>query len=506
MNTKIQSKTLLAAIAFRVGGAGPLAPSFSVRGLRQPSAPGAEILAWARRVREAVRASENCLVAGAAIRWKSHLLLWRQGVALLGEARRCAATPSGPLASRTGFSPARGFEHAPSGLVPGKMEARCVRRLLLLVLSVKRILEAEQFGGLAKRVAAGDLVAIRLVLTRIDDIHNLAQDDIMNAKQLLSELDAESDAVLLGKAQLGDLAAFEALVTRSKGRAFAIVRRYLGNDPYGEDILQDAFVATFRRIEKVKDFAHYLNRAIVNRCIDYLHWREKHPGEPPPKFDAAGKPDERQSDILDDRADPVGDVIEREEDIWLSESVDAVLQSLPHNYAMALYLFYVLGLSQQDAAARFGISVEAFNCFMQRARRSAREAVIQCACSRLDLMVRFALFQHLFLRRSPYLIAGALGRVVGGAQAENVRVLLTTGARRLFESLALMNLGLRTDILEAFLLREDEKDAIIRRIASRGPTLEQAKVDVSKELAPLEECLRQAAMEFDKQRTAGGTT
>jgi RNA polymerase sigma-70 factor (ECF subfamily) len=84
---------------------------------------------------------------------------------------------------------------------------------------------------------------------------------------------AVRDEDLVERAAAGDADAFEALVAARLNRAFRTASAILGSEADAHDVVQDAFVATWRHLPKLRDrsrFDAWLNKMIVNRCRDVL--------------------------------------------------------------------------------------------------------------------------------------------------------------------------------------------------------------------------------------------
>jgi RNA polymerase sigma-70 factor (ECF subfamily) len=89
---------------------------------------------------------------------------------------------------------------------------------------------------------------------------------------------AVRDEDLVERAAAGDVDAFEALVAARLSRAFRTASAILGSEADAHDVVQEAFVATWRHLPRLRDrasFDAWLNRTIVNRCRDALRRRRR---------------------------------------------------------------------------------------------------------------------------------------------------------------------------------------------------------------------------------------
>lgn len=86
------------------------------------------------------------------------------------------------------------------------------------------------------------------------------------------------DEDLVARAAGGDLGAFEALVAPRLNRAFRTASAILGSEADAHDVVQEAFVTTWRHLPKLRDrtkFDAWLNKMIRNRCRDALRRRRR---------------------------------------------------------------------------------------------------------------------------------------------------------------------------------------------------------------------------------------
>ena len=89
---------------------------------------------------------------------------------------------------------------------------------------------------------------------------------------------AVRDEDLVERAARGDVDAFETLVATRLNRAFRTASAILGSEADAHDVVQEAFVATWRHLPKLRDRARFdawLNKTIVNRCRDALRRRRR---------------------------------------------------------------------------------------------------------------------------------------------------------------------------------------------------------------------------------------
>jgi RNA polymerase sigma-70 factor (ECF subfamily) len=86
------------------------------------------------------------------------------------------------------------------------------------------------------------------------------------------------DADLIQRAAAGDVDAFEALVAPRLARSFRTACAILGSEADAHDVVQDAFLAVWRRLPGLREhtkFDPWLNAALVNRSRDVLRRRRR---------------------------------------------------------------------------------------------------------------------------------------------------------------------------------------------------------------------------------------
>jgi RNA polymerase sigma-70 factor, ECF subfamily len=170
---------------------------------------------------------------------------------------------------------------------------------------------------------------------------------------------AGDETILAQRAGDGDASAFRTLVERHLPVALAIGRRMLRDDAEAEDVAQEAFLRLWRSAGTldigVAGVKPWIRRVVSNLCIDRSRARSRLTvtDEVPEVPDAP-----RQLANLEDEE--------------LKQRVDRALKSLPERQRLALTLFHFEGLSQIEIGAEMGISDEAVESLLARARRQLK--------------------------------------------------------------------------------------------------------------------------------------
>jgi RNA polymerase sigma-70 factor, ECF subfamily len=174
--------------------------------------------------------------------------------------------------------------------------------------------------------------------------------------------EAREDAALVAAAADGDVAAFRSLVDRHLSGVLAVARRMLRDDAEAEDVAQEALLRLWRSAEALEVGAQglrpWLRRVVSNLCVDRMRSGRRL----------------MVVEEVPDRAEPATQLAQLEAND-VSRRVDAALKDLPDRQRMALTLFHYEGLSQVEVGRIMGISDEAVESLLARARRHLKGAL-----------------------------------------------------------------------------------------------------------------------------------
>ncbi len=171
----------------------------------------------------------------------------------------------------------------------------------------------------------------------------------------------EQDEELALVAALGaqDASAFRALLERHLASVMTTAKRMLRDDAEAEDVAQETMLRLWRSGGEFEmgpgGVLPWLRRVAANLCIDRVRMgrRETVVDEMP---EQAQEPEQQKG------------LEERE----LSARVGSALSALPERQRQALTLFHYEGLSQIEIAGIMGISDEAVESLLARARRGLK--------------------------------------------------------------------------------------------------------------------------------------
>lgn len=170
---------------------------------------------------------------------------------------------------------------------------------------------------------------------------------------------AGDEADLVARSANGDASAFRTLTDRHIASVTGIARRMLRDDAEAEDVAQEAFLRLWRAGTSLEvgnsGVRPWLRRVVSNLCIDRVRGRKRLTvvEELPEQAEAP-----RQQAALEEKD--------------LKARVDAALKKLPERQRLALTLFQYEGLSQSEIGAEMGISDEAVESLLARARRQLK--------------------------------------------------------------------------------------------------------------------------------------
>lgn len=170
---------------------------------------------------------------------------------------------------------------------------------------------------------------------------------------------ATDEQALVAAVVSGRSEALRVLLDRHLGGITALARRMLRDEAEAEDVAQEAFLRLWRSGATLDVGAAgvrpWLRRVVSNLCIDRLR---------------AGA----RETVVEDVPEQVEEAsqlrtLEAKE---LGRRVDDALKRLPDRQRLALTLFHYEGLSQAEVASTMGISDEAVESLLARARRALK--------------------------------------------------------------------------------------------------------------------------------------
>lgn len=174
--------------------------------------------------------------------------------------------------------------------------------------------------------------------------------------------DAPEDRVLLARVARQDAQAFRILVDRHLGAIVALARRMLKDEAEADDVAQEALLRLWRAGETLDVGPHglrpWLRRVTSNLCLDRIRATRR----------------TVVTDEVPEVAEPPTQA-QGLEDQDLARRVGEAMNALPERQRRALTLFHHEGLSQAEVGEVLGVSDEAVESLLSRARRALRASL-----------------------------------------------------------------------------------------------------------------------------------
>ena len=139
---------------------------------------------------------------------------------------------------------------------------------------------------------------------------------------------------------------------------FIVAKRYMNSYEAAEDVMQDAFVKAFKKLNQFNgevSFGAWLKKIVINQCLDALKLKQ-----------------------LDVMSTDVSAIEITEEASWTVETNDVnyiktLIQELPENYRTVLQLYLMEGYDHSEISTFLGISENTSRSLLFRGKKKIQE-------------------------------------------------------------------------------------------------------------------------------------
>lgn len=154
----------------------------------------------------------------------------------------------------------------------------------------------------------------------------------------------KDDLILIEEYKQGNTAAFEVIYKKYASKMKWVAFRYVNDASIAEDVLQEAFVKVFKKIESYENtgsFEGWLRRTVVNTAINYYNSLRRE-NEKMAEYTAENESEHQMEEDVNDN-------------YTLQELMDAV-NMLPEGYKVVFNLYAIDQYSHKEIAEALNIS------------------------------------------------------------------------------------------------------------------------------------------------------
>jgi RNA polymerase sigma-70 factor, ECF subfamily len=231
-----------------------------------------------------------------------------------------------------------------------------------------------RFGPLPRRPLHSSLRVFRpcgrsqKVTSRSDFSHRFPMATIQQNEGLNEQ---HPDVALIARVRAGDVAAYDELVHKYERQIFRIAQHITQNREDAEDVMQDAFVKAFEKLDQFQGnskFYTWLVRIAVNESL--MRLRKRRTGK---MVSIDEDLQTEEGSVPRDFADWAPNPEQNYNQAELAEILRKTIQGLPPGFRVVFVLRDVDGLSTEETAETLGLSIPAVKSRLLRARLQLRE-------------------------------------------------------------------------------------------------------------------------------------
>lgn len=181
------------------------------------------------------------------------------------------------------------------------------------------------------------------------------------------------DSVLVSRCQAGDYDAYDELVTRYRGKIYAMIYNMIRNDADAWDLAQEAFIKAWKALPKFKadsEFYTWLYRIAHNTTYDFLRKKSNKVGKD--EFDDGIRRDMVDAPTTPREASAPDEQAERTD---LRRTLDAALEKLSPDHREVILMKEVEGLQYNEIAERIDVSIGTVMSRIFYARKKLQESL-----------------------------------------------------------------------------------------------------------------------------------
>ncbi|MCE5323479.1 sigma-70 family RNA polymerase sigma factor [bacterium] len=183
------------------------------------------------------------------------------------------------------------------------------------------------------------------------------------------EMSGLTDQAVVERVLGGEMDAFSILVDRYQDRIYSAVLNYVANREDAVDITQDTFVKAYSKLTTFNSgsaFYTWLYRIAVNAAIDFIRKRKSRPAD---SLDDDKYTEVGFEPVSHDMSTDPERVIVRSEQVHMLRNA---ISKLSDKLKMALVLYDIEGLSQEEVAQILNVPVGTVKSRVSRARTELR--------------------------------------------------------------------------------------------------------------------------------------
>ena len=176
-----------------------------------------------------------------------------------------------------------------------------------------------------------------------------------------------ADAELVTRSVGGDLSAFNQIVDRYQSQVYNVATRTLGSRLAAEDVTQETFISAYKAIRGFRggNLRAWLLRIARNQCFDHLRSMRRRPESSLEEaFEDTGFVQPAPADSL-----PETQALTAE----LGRAISRAIDALPRDQRITLVTIDIQGLSYEETAEAFGVSIGTVKSRLSRARSKVRD-------------------------------------------------------------------------------------------------------------------------------------